>query len=134
MEHRAVRHKLEATRQGVTHKVEIDGADIYITANWDRDGDVKEVFLTMGKPGSTMRGLLDLLGLQSSLLLQYGMPLEGLCDKMISVSFDPKGRTTNKDIPMVTSVADYTFRWLKATFVDKGGREKLMAAFEEGHP
>lgn len=134
MEHRAIRHKLEPTRQGITHKVEIDAADLYITVNWDKDEDVKEIFLNMGKAGSTMRGLLDLLGLQSSLLLQYGMPLEDLCNKMANVSFDPKGRTTDKDIPMVTSVADYVFRWLKANFVEKGGREKLERRLKEGHP
>lgn len=134
MENRAIRHKLEPTRQGITHKVEIDGADLYITANADKEGNVKEIFLNMGKAGSTMRGLLDLLGLQSSLLLQYGMPLDDLCAKMMNVSFDPKGRTNNKDIPMVTSVADYTFKWLKANFVDEGGREKLKGKFKEGHP
>lgn len=134
METKAIRHKLEHTREGITHKVEIEGADLYITANWDKDGNVKEIFLNMGKAGSTMRGLLDQLGLQSSLLLQYGMPLGDLCDKMMNVSYDPQGRTNNKDIPQAKSVADYTFKWLKRNFVDEKGKKELKARLEEGHP
>lgn len=113
-----VRHRLEETRQGITHKVEIDGADLYITANWDKDMRIREIFLNMGKVGSTMRGLLDLLGLQTSLLLQYDMPLDELCLKLMNVCFDPQGRTNNVDIPVARSVADYVFRWLKENFVD----------------
>ena len=119
MENRAVRRRLPDERQSVTHRVTIDwGTDLYIIVGLYPNGQPGELFLKVGKVGSTLRGLLDILGIWTSMLLQVGVPLDDLCEKMIGVSFEPKGRTSNPDIPECSSVADYVFRWLKRKYVE----------------
>ena len=104
-------------RASVTHRVTIDwGTDLYIIVGLYPNGQPGELFLKVGKVGSTLRGLLDVLGIWTSMLLQVGVPLDDLCEKMIGVSFEPKGRTSNPDIPECSSVADYVFRWLRWRF------------------
>jgi len=117
----AVRKHLPDNRQSITHKVVIDRiTDLYITVGLFPDTEQPgEVFFVVGKVGSTLRGMLDLLGIQTSLLLQYGVELPDLCDKMIGVSFAPSGMTNNPDIPVCSSLADYGFRWLKLRFVER---------------
>ncbi|KKM72278.1 hypothetical protein LCGC14_1422080 [marine sediment metagenome] len=117
MENRADRQRLPDERTSVTHRVTIDyGTDLYIIVGLYPDGRPGELFLKVGKVGSTLRGLLDILGIWTSILLQVGVPLDDLCNKMIGVSFEPRGRTSNKDIRDCSSIADYTFRWLKQRF------------------
>ena len=114
----ALRTRLPDSRESFTHHVNINGTDLYIIVGMYPDGAPGEVFLKVGKVGSTLRGLLDILGIFTSLLLQVGMPIEDVCDKMIGVSFEPNGRTTNKDILDCSSISDYVFRWLKLRFID----------------
>ncbi|KKN47203.1 hypothetical protein LCGC14_0665440 [marine sediment metagenome] len=119
MENRVIRKRLPDERASVTHRVVIDwSTDLYIIVGLYPDGQPGELFLKVGKVGSTLRGLLDILGIWTSILLQVGVPLDDLCEKMIGVSFEPKGRTNNKDIPECASIADYTFRWLRWRFLD----------------
>ncbi len=119
MENRAIRRRLPDERESVTHRITIDySTDLYIIVGLYPNGQPGELFLKVGKVGSTLRGLLDILGIWTSMLLQVGVPLDDLCDKMIGVSFEPKGRTSNPDIPECSSVADYVFRWLKRKYVE----------------
>ncbi len=119
MENRAIRRRLPDERPSVTHRVTIDwGTDLYIIVGLYPNGQPGELFLKVGKVGSTLRGLLDILGIWTSMLLQVGVPLDDLCNKMIGVSFEPKGRTSNPDIPECSSIADYVFRWLKRKYVE----------------
>ena len=39
--------------------------------------------------------------------LQYGVPLDVLCEKLVNTRFEPMGMTSNKEIPMVKSIMDY---------------------------
>ena len=121
------RKRLPPDRPSITHKVEILDAtggkyDLYITVGFyprkdGKRGQPGELFLKMGKIGSTMRGVLDLLGVQTSMLLQYGVPLTVICKKIRGVSFEPSGTTNNANIPTCTSIADYVFSWLEKEFV-----------------
>ena len=118
--HTATRHRLPDERPSVTHRVTIDySTDLYIIVGLYPDGHPGELFLKGGKVGSTLRGLLDILGIWTSVLLQVGVPLDDLCQKMIGVSFEPKGRTSNPAIRDCSSIADYVFRWLKLRFLDE---------------
>lgn len=113
------RKKLPDNRSGITHKVEIEGTDVYITANvYPGTVNVGEVFVRTGKTGSTMNGTMDLLGLSVSLLLQTGMPLEQLVRKYQGLQFEPSGRTNNLDIPQCRSIADYVAQWLRREFLE----------------
>ena len=115
----AIRKRLPDTRESITHKVTIEGADLYVIVGLYPDTNMPgELFLKMGKVGSTMRGLLDILGIQTSLLLQNGVELEDLCRKMVGVSYEPKGWTSNPEIRTCSSVSDYVFKWMERRFLN----------------
>jgi hypothetical protein len=128
------RNKMPSDRRGLTHKVEIEGMDVYITANvYPGTANVGEVFISTGKTGSTMNGTMDLLGLGCSLLLQSGMPLSELVRKFQGLQFEPNGRTSNKMIPQCKSIADYLAQWLRREFIE-ADPVLIKAKMEEGRP
>ena len=71
----------------------------------------------MAKEGSTIGGLMDTIGVLTSLALQYGVPLDALVRKFEHARFEPNGFTRNSDIPIAKSVVDYVFRWLGVNYV-----------------
>ncbi|MEZ5943989.1 MAG: vitamin B12-dependent ribonucleotide reductase [Planctomycetaceae bacterium] len=117
-----VRRRLPDTRRSLTHKFSISGHEGYITVGLFEDETPGELFITMAKEGSTIGGLMDVIGTETSLALQYGVPLDAMVNKFSHARFEPSGWTTNPDIPVAKSVVDYIFRWLGMTFVD-GYRE-----------
>ena len=111
------RERLPDTRNSITHKFDISGHEGYIIVGLYEDGRPGELFLTMGKEGSTLGGLLDSIGILTSVSLQYGVPLEALVRKFSHCRFEPSGWTKNPDIRQATSIVDYIFRWLGARFL-----------------
>ena len=107
-----VRHRLPDTRTAITHKFSVAGHDGYITVGMYEDGKPGEIFITMAKEGSTVSGLLDAFATSVSLGLQYGVPLEVLCQKFAHMRFEPSGFTGNPEIPIAKSIMDYIFRWV----------------------
>ena len=63
----------------------------------------------MAKEGSTVGGLMDVVGTCVSMALQYGVPLITLVDKFRHARFEPAGMTSNKKIPFAKSLIDYIF-------------------------
>jgi ribonucleoside-diphosphate reductase alpha chain len=116
------RERLPHTRQSLTHKFDIQGHEGYINVGFYPDGRPGELFITMAKEGSTIGGLMDVLGTAISIGLQYGVPLEVFVNKFAHSRFEPAGFTKNSDIPIAKSVADYIFRWLGMEFIS-GYRE-----------
>ena len=110
------------TRQSVTHKFDIQGHEGYINVGFYPDGRPGELFITMAKEGSTIGGLMDVLGTAISIGLQYGVPLEVFVNKFAHSRFEPAGFTKNPDIPIAKSIADYIFRWMGMEFIS-GYRE-----------
>jgi len=111
------RERLPHTRRSMTHKFTIQGHEGYVTVGFYLDGRPGEVFITMAKEGSTIGGLMDVLGTSISIGLQYGVPLEVFVNKFAHSRFEPAGFTQNPDIPIAKSVADYIFRWLGMEFI-----------------
>ncbi|MGH2585798.1 MAG: adenosylcobalamin-dependent ribonucleoside-diphosphate reductase, partial [Dehalococcoidia bacterium] len=112
-----VRVPLPDERRSVTHKFQVGEQEGYITVGVYDDGVPGELFLRVSKQGSTVSGLMESLGLLTSVALQYGVPLEGLARKMKNSRFEPYGLTGNREIPTTTSLVDYVFRWLEKKFV-----------------
>lgn len=110
------RRRLLDTRQSITHKFSIDGHDGYIVVGLFDDGRPGEVFLKMAKQGSTISGLIDTIGILTSLCVQYGVPVEALSRKLEYMRFEPSGWTGNPDIRHAHSITDYVFRWLARSF------------------
>ena len=111
------RERLPYTRRSLTHKFEIQGHEGYVNVGFYPDGRPGELFITMAKEGSTIGGLMDVLGTSISIGLQYGVPLEVFVNKFAHSRFEPAGFTKNPDIPIAKSIADYIFRWLGMEFI-----------------
>ncbi len=111
------RERLPHTRQSLTHKFDIQGHEGYINVGFYPDGRPGELFITMAKEGSTIGGLMDILGTAISIGLQYGVPLEVFVNKFAHSRFEPAGFTKNPDIPIAKSIGDYIFRWLGMEFI-----------------
>jgi len=119
------RRRLPTSRKAITHKFDIAGHEGYLTAGMYEDGKLGEIFILMHKEGSILSGLLDALGIVTSIALQYGAPLEVLVDKMTHMRFEPSGITKNKQIPMAKSLVDYIFRYLAIEFMDAEKQKAL---------
>jgi ribonucleoside-diphosphate reductase alpha chain len=120
------RRRLPDERPSITHKFRVGEQEGYITVGLFDDGRPGEVFITISKEGSTIRGLMDSVAVLTSLALQYGVPLEDLVRKFRGVHFEPAGFTDNPELPQASSLVDYIFRWLEERFVTKelGTRSK----------
>jgi len=124
-EPRPVRRRLPDERHSLTHKFDVQGHEGYVTVGLYDDGTPGEIFLTMAKEGSTISGLMDAFALQTSMALQYGVPLRMMVNKFSHVRFEPSGFTKNPEIPIAKSIIDYIFRWLASRFLDAADQEAV---------
>lgn len=107
---RPVRRRLPKKRPSQTVSFAVGGAEGYITAGSYPDDGLGEVFMKLGKQGSTLAGVMDAFSIAISIALQYGVPLETYVEKFTNMRFDPAGMTDDPDIRMAQSVVDYIFR------------------------
>ncbi|MGB2806097.1 MAG: vitamin B12-dependent ribonucleotide reductase [Sedimentisphaerales bacterium] len=114
---RPFRRRLPDTRQSITHKFSVAGHEGYLTVGLYEDAQPGELFITMAKEGSTVGGLMDVIGTCTSMALQYGVPLITLVDKFRHARFEPSGMTSSKEIPFAKSLIDYIFCWLGCQFI-----------------
>ncbi|MGN6608975.1 MAG: TSCPD domain-containing protein, partial [Jatrophihabitans sp.] len=84
-----------------------------------------EVFLKLGKQGSTLAGVMDAFSIAISIALQYGVPLETYVQKFTNMRFEPAGLTDDPDIRMAQSIVDYVFRRLALDHLDFDTRSAL---------
>lgn len=112
IEHRAKRKRLPKSRPSVTTSFTVGGAEGYMTAGSYPDDGLGEVFLKLGKQGSTLAGVMDAFSIAISIALQYGVPLETYVEKFTNLRFEPAGLTDDPDVRMSSSIMDYIFRRL----------------------
>lgn len=117
-----IRHRLPTTREGVTHKFSIAGHEGYLTVGTYADGRLGETFIRISKEGSTLGGLLDAIGMLISVGLQFGVPLEVICEKLRDTRYEPNGPTTNPEIPVASSILDYVAAWFGQRFLGQPPR------------
>ncbi|MGA8114837.1 MAG: vitamin B12-dependent ribonucleotide reductase [Actinocatenispora sp.] len=110
VEYRPVRRRLPKSRPSRTTSFSVAGAEGYLTASSYPDDGMGEVFLKLGKQGSTLAGVMDAFSVAISVALQYGVPLETYVEKFVNMRFEPAGMTDDPDIRMAASVMDYVFR------------------------
>ena len=99
-----------------------------MTAGSYPDDGLGEVFLKLGKQGSTLAGVMDAFSIAISIALQHGVPLETYVQKFTNMRFEPAGLTDDPDIRMAQSVMDYIFRRLALdylTFDERAGARHL---------
>jgi ribonucleoside-diphosphate reductase alpha chain len=109
---RPVRRRLPKRRSATVTRFSVSGAEGYMTASEYPDDGVGEVFLKLGKQGSTLAGVMDAFSVAISVGLQYGIPLESYVAKFTNMRFEPAGMTDDPDIRIASSVIDYIFRRL----------------------
>jgi ribonucleoside-diphosphate reductase alpha chain len=119
------RKRLPKTRNSRTTSFSVGGAEGYLTAGAYDDGALGEVFLKLGKQGSTLAGVMDAFSVAISIALQYGVPLEAFVSKFVNMRFEPAGMTDDKDVRMAQSMMDYIFRRLALDYLPYEKREAL---------
>ena len=118
--YKPVRKRLPDERPSFTHKFSIAGHEGYLHVGlYQETRKPGEIFITMAKQGSTLAGMMDAFATSISIALQYGVPLQDLCDKFSHMRFEPSGFTNNEQIPIAKSIMDYIFRYLSLKFLDQ---------------
>jgi ribonucleoside-diphosphate reductase alpha chain len=122
---RPVRRRLPKQRSATVTRFSVAGAEGYMTASSYPGDGIGEVFLKLGKQGSTLAGVMDAFSIAISVGLQYGIPLESYVAKFTNMRFDPAGITDDPDIRIASSVMDYIFRRLALDHLSYDQRSEL---------
>jgi ribonucleoside-diphosphate reductase alpha chain len=122
---RPVRRRLPKQRSATVTRFSVAGAEGYMTASSYPGDGIGEVFLKLGKQGSTLAGVMDAFSIAISVGLQYGIPLESYVAKFTNMRFDPAGITDDPDIRIASSVMDYIFRRLALDYLSYDQRSEL---------
>ncbi len=122
---RPVRRRLPKQRSATVTRFSVAGSEGYMTASSYPDDGIGEVFLKLGKQGSTLAGVMDAFSIAISVGLQYGIPLESYVRKFTNMRFEPAGITDDPDIRMSSSVMDYIFRRLALDYLPYEERTEL---------
>jgi len=115
------RRKLPSKRHGITQEAKVGGNKIFLRTGEYNDGTLGEIFIDMHKEGAALRSVMNCFAMLVSIALQYGVPLEVLCNKFAHTRFEPSGFTNNPQIPIAKSIMDYLFRWLQMRFLKSEG-------------
>ncbi|MDP4028261.1 MAG: vitamin B12-dependent ribonucleotide reductase, partial [Gallionella sp.] len=119
------RKRLPKSRTSRTTSFTVGGAEGYMTSGAHDDGELGEVFLKLGKQGSTLAGVMDAFSIAVSIGLQYGVPLETYVSKFTNLRFEPAGLTDDPDVRMAQSIMDYIFRRLALDYMSFEDRSAL---------
>jgi ribonucleoside-diphosphate reductase alpha chain len=123
--YRPTRKRLPKSRPSRTTSFSVGGAEGYMTSGSYPDDGLGEVFLKLGKQGSTLAGVMDAFSIAVSIGLQYGVPLETFVQKFTNLKFEPAGLTDDPDIRMAQSIMDYIFRRLALDYLSFDERAEL---------
>jgi ribonucleoside-diphosphate reductase alpha chain len=125
IEYRPVRKRLPKKRPSQTVSFTVAGAEGYLHAGSYPDDGLGEIFVKLGKQGSTLAGVMDAFSMSISVGLQYGIPLEFYVSKFMNLRFEPAGMTDDPDVRIATSVLDYLFRRLALDHLPYDKRAQL---------
>ncbi len=125
VEYRPTRRRLPKSRPSRTTSFSVGGAEGYMTSGSYPDDGLGEVFLKLGKQGSTLAGVMDAFSIAVSIGLQYGVPLQTFVEKFTNLKFEPAGLTDDPDVRMAQSIMDYIFRRLALDYLTFDQRSEL---------
>lgn len=125
IEYRPIRKRLPKKRPSFTTSFTVGGAEGYMTTGSYPDDGLGEIFLKLGKQGSTLSGVMDAFSIAVSIGLQYGVPLTTFVQKFTNLKFEPAGMTDDPDIRMAQSIMDYIFRRLALDYLTFDERADL---------
>jgi ribonucleoside-diphosphate reductase alpha chain len=125
VEYRPIRKRLPKKRPSQTVSFTVGGAEGYLHSGSYPDDGLGEIFVKLGKQGSTLAGVMDAFSMSISVGLQYGIPLEFYVSKFMNLRFEPAGMTDDPDVRIATSVLDYLFRRLALDHLPYDKRAQL---------
>jgi ribonucleoside-diphosphate reductase alpha chain len=108
---------LPKIRNSKTFKFTVGGTRAYMTVGEYEDGMPGELFVSIAKMGSTLRGVMDAFAVSVSYGLQFGVPLKQYVRNFTNTSFAPAGITDDEDIRTASSIIDYIFKRLGKTYL-----------------
>jgi len=111
------REQLPRVRNSKTFRFTLAGTRGYFTVGEYDDGRPGELFVSISKQGSTLRGVMDGFATSVSFALQYGVPLKKLVRSFTHTSFAPAGITDDPDIRTASSIIDYIFKRIGKTYL-----------------
>ena len=126
------RHRLPDERNAISHKFTVGEHEGYIMIGQYPNGSPGEMFVHISKEGSTVSGLMDAVGLLTSIALQSGVPLSYISRKFSHTSFEPSGWSGNPDIGFASSILDYVFRWMGEKFNEEKAEQKTKIVDKSG--
>lgn len=130
----AVRRELPKVRNSKTFSFRVADSHGYMTIGEYDDGKPGEVFMRLGKQGSTLAGFIDAFAISVSHGLQFGVPLKDYVKSFTSMTFAPSGITDDAEIRTASSLVDYMFRRLALSYLSFDDRLELGLASIEDMP
>ena len=123
-----IRKKLPTTRPALTHKFRIANHEGYLIIGLYDNGMPGELFINMSKEGSTIGGLMDMIGVLVSRSLQYGVPMEDIVKKFKHQKFEPRGIVFegHDEIKTAESIIDYIGQFLEIMFIKNAGKNPMI--------
>jgi ribonucleoside-diphosphate reductase alpha chain len=115
-----MRQRLPDDRESVTRRfvvrTERGIIKCYLIVGLYDDGSPGEIFVRVGKEGSSIGSMLDQWAIAISMLLQHGVELEAIVSKFSWASFAPSGWVDGSG--RCKSLVDLIARWLGERFGD----------------
>lgn len=102
-----IRTKPAGIRKAHVHEAAINGLKLYITTSFYEDGKLGEIYVSSGRQGSLVKGLLDSISTIISETLQYGVKPENIAKMYRGQKYEPSGFVTGHPyIKYVDSISD----------------------------
>jgi hypothetical protein len=112
--------KLPARTAGMTKKVSVGSHRVFLRTAEYADGRLGEISLSLPRESATVRGLAESFAQAVSLGLQNGVRLEDFVEAFTLTRFGPAGAVEgDPDVERATSVLDYVFRSLSASYLGR---------------
>ncbi|WP_070000792.1 vitamin B12-dependent ribonucleotide reductase [Cellulosilyticum sp. I15G10I2] len=94
-------------RKAHVHEAEIAGLKLYITVSFYDNGKLGEIYVSAGRQGSLVKGLLDSISTTVSEMLQYGVPASDIASMYRGQKYEPSGFVYGHPyIKMADSISD----------------------------
>ena len=115
---RGQRESVPPLRHGTTQKVKIGGVPLFLTTGEYDDGRLGELFINSLERGSEVNRLLNLVAIQFSEKLQYGVPLREALELFNKAGKSQiLGPTNHPFIKEVKGIEEFLYQWLQAHYV-----------------
>jgi hypothetical protein len=111
---------LPARHTGLTQKVLLGGHRVYLRTGEYADGTLGEITLSLPRESAAVRGLAEGFAHAVSIGLQHGVKLQDYIEAFSLTRFGFAGSVEgDPDVTAATSVLDYVFRTLSATYLGR---------------